>query len=233
MTEKLSGIPALYSTGNHDLAPYKEGCYPHYEEMNDFFSWQRERSIKLGAEVSEIHFPKYYYSARIGGIHVIVIDACNEHNEFYLGDEQLKWLDSELEKSDGEPYRFVMSHFHQADTVAVIERRKGERCYKENDEVQKILDRHQNVIHVSGHTHHNYDTDVASGIIDEEHRNIYLNTGCAIWTNVGMEFKGEYYIKNRAFGQIIEIHSDRIITRGVDFVSGKLVPRCTHCMHLN
>lgn len=228
LVETLDGIPAFFSTGNHDLAPYKAGCFPHYDEMNEFFSYQRQRSIDLGAEVSEIHFPKYYYSARIGGVHVIVLDACNEKNAFYLGDEQLKWLEEELCKSDGEPYRFVVTHFHQKNTVAVIESCRNRSYFKENDEVQAILDRHKNVIHTSGHSHYNYDSDVANGLVDEKHGNIYLNTGCGVWNDVGHDERGEYYIKNRATGQLIEIYSDRIVCRGVDFVSGKFIPRCQH-----
>ena len=226
--EILGDIPAFLSVGNHDLAPYKEGCYPHYDEMNTFFTWQKERSEKCGATASEIHFPKYYYDARVNGVHIIVLDACNEHNQFYLGDEQLNWLDETLTKSDGDRYRFVISHFHQQGTVVATDRLKDMKYYKENDEVQEILDRHKNVIHSSGHTHYNYDSDVANTYYDASKNNLYVNAGCGVWNGVEMSIRGEYYIKDRCTGQVVEVYDGYTITRGVDFVSGKYISRCVH-----
>ena len=226
--EMLEGIPVFLSTGNHDLAPYKEGCYPHYDEMNEFFTWQKDRSVKLGATASEIHFPKYYYDARVNGVHIIVLDACNEKNQFYLGDEQLKWLDEKLTESDGERYRFVISHFHQKGNIVQTRTSAGVSFYKENDEVQEILDRHKNVIHSSGHTHYNFDSDLKNTHYDSKNNNLYINAGCAVWNGVCMNERREYYVKNRCTGQVVEVYDNYVITRGIEFVSGKYISRCIH-----
>lgn len=61
---------------------------------------------------------------------------------------------------------------------------------------------------------------------DAKHDVLYLNAGCAVWNGVDFEQRREYYLQDRSTGQQIEIYEDKIITRGVDFVSGKWIPRC-------
>ena len=64
---------------------------------------------------------------------------------------------------------------------------------------------------------------------DNAHSNLYLNAGCAVWNGVDMEERREYYLQERCTGQLIEFYGDgTVISRGVDFVSGKYIPRCLH-----
>lgn len=233
MFDMLESIPAFISTGNHDLAPYKPGCYPHYEEIAEFFNWHRQRNIKLGAEVGEIQLPKYYYDAKYGDVAVIVLDSCNAENKFFLGEEQLKWFEEKLTESDGARYRVVVNHFPIAGTVGFdccgcIPLKGLNKPFAENDEVLELLEKHENVIYISGHTHKNSDNDIRCVYFDKEHKNLHIDAGCIIWNSVNMEIKREYYLQNRSTAQIIDIYDDYIITRSKDFVSGKYISRSVH-----
>lgn len=92
-------------------------------------------------------------------------------------------------------------------------------------ELTEIFNRHPGLIHVSGHTHYNFDSDMPNASYDSEHDVLYLNAGCAVWNGVDFEQRREYYLQDRCTGQQIELYDGYSITRGVDFVSGKYIPR--------
>ena len=218
-------IPLGIVPGNHDYAPYKPGCVPHYDEMRAFFSWVCEHDKALGAEVSPLS-DRNEYTVRFAGVQAIMANPCHEQNVFFMGEDKLAWLDEQLAASDGERLRYVVTHFHQRGTVACFMRREDANYFRDNDAMQEILDRHGNIIHVSGHTHLNFDLDCLNGKYDGKHKVLYLNAGCAVWNGVCMEVRREYYLQHRATGQCLDICDGCVIARGVDFVSGKFVPRC-------
>ena len=144
----------------------------------------------------------------------------------FTAEEKRAWLDKKLCESDSEALRFVLTHFHQKNTVGCSAERFGEQFVRDDEALSEILNRHPGVIHVSGHTHFNFDSDMPNTAYDAKHDVLYLNAGCAVWNGVDFEQRREYYLQDRSTGQQIEIYEDKIITRGVDFVSGKWIPRC-------
>ncbi len=222
-------IPVFVGAGNHDYSPYKPGATPHFDEMHDFFVKQCERNAALGVTVNDLN-DRNYFEARFGNVQVLMLNANDVGNHFEVGENERLWMDNKLAETDGKDvYRFVVTHFHQQNTVGCSERKAGKNFFRDNDQTQELLDRHGKIIHVSGHTHYNFDSDMPNTYFDNAHSNLYLNAGCAVWNGVDMEERREYYLQDRCTGQLIEFYSDgTVISRGVDFVSGKYIPRCLH-----
>ena len=224
--EIFTGIPVFVSAGNHDYSPYKPGAVPHFAEMHAFFEWECKRAEALGAKTADLN-ERNYFEARLGdNTQVLVLNPNDVGNHFEVGEAQREWLSEKLNAGDGARVRFVLTHFHQQNTVGCSERQQGMKFFIDNDEVQEILDRHTGIIHLSGHTHYNFDSDMPNASFDSARRILYLNAGCAVWNGVDMNVRREYYLQNRCTGQRIEVYGDSVITRGVDFVSGKYIPRC-------
>ncbi len=226
LEQNFADIPVFVCSGNHDYSPYKPGATPHFAEMHEFFKWQCTHDASLGVKVADLTEKNYFEGRLPDGVQVLVLNANDINNHFEVGDAQRAWLDRKLCESDGESLRFVLTHFHQKNTVGCSAERFGSQFVADDAQIAEILNRHPGVIHVSGHTHFNFDSDMPNTAFDAEHRILYLNAGCAVWNGVDFEARGEYYLQDRSTGQQIEIYPDKIITRGVDFVSGKYIPRC-------
>ena len=220
----FSDLPIGICPGNHDYTPYNPGAVAHPAEMHEFFCKIAEHNRALGVECTEPTEGDNNYAMTVGGVKSIMVNAHLPHAEY--GEGNRAFLDEQLSSCDGARYRFVVNHYHMQNTVANIGKQKGGKYFRDNDEVQAILDKHENIIHVSGHTHFTYDSDCLNSCFDPKHKNVYLNAGCAVWNGCQMEVRREYYLQHRATGQIVEIYDGYIITRGIDFVCGKFYPRC-------
>jgi len=221
--EYLPDVPVILSTGNHDYNTYVKDLAPDVAAMHDFFEWQLERNARLGVKNSALY--NNYFEARVNGVQIIVLNPNHTENKFFLEPEQLSWLDERLKESDAERFRVILTHFPQRGFVGHPEQRDV-NMQRDNDEIQKVLDRHKNVLHISGHTHYNFDSDdvnvnLSGGVC-------YVDAGCAVWTGVCCEERREYYIQSRSMGYRVEICKDMIVFRGIDFPSGKYIARCQH-----
>lgn len=220
----LKGIPVFISTGNHDYNTYVKDLAPDIEAMHDFFVWQLDRNAKLGVENSELY--NNYFASRVNGVQVVVLNQDHVDNKFFLEDEQRAFLDEKLTESDGDRYRFVVTHFPQSGFIGHPKNEKCKKMTSDNDLTQAVLDKHKGVFHISGHTHYNLDSD------DVNVKNVdgitYINGGCAVWTGVCCEERREYYIQSRSMGYRMEVYKDRIVFKGVDFPSGKFISRAQH-----
>lgn len=228
----FADTPIFICSGNHDYSPYKPGATPHFEEMHDFFTWECTHAEANGARCADLNEKNYFEARLANGTQVLVLNANDVGNHFELGETQRAWLERKLCESDGERVRFVLTHFHQKSTVGCSAARFGNQFVIDDAELSEILARHSGIVHVSGHTHFNFDSDMPNAYFDEEHRNLYLNAGCAVWNGVDLEERGEFYLQDRSTGQRVEVYKDRIVARGVDFVSGKFVPRCVSRVNL-
>ncbi len=227
INEYLEGIPVYISPGNHDYSPYEEGAVANIKKMAEFYKCLADRNVALGEKCSDPE-DRNYYVGTASGATVLVINPCREDEDQYLGEEQLKWIDQKLTETDGERYRFMITHLQQQNTVGRPQELMGEMFFRDNDELQAILDKHKNVIHMSGHTHYDFDSEGVNTLVDNEHQNIYINNGCLVWCNVYFEKRREYYVQDRCTAQVIEVYEDCILLKGLEFVSGKYVPRCLH-----
>ena len=223
----LKNIPVFVAYGNHDWDPYAKGSFPHYEDMSAFMSWQHERNVKLGAEMLSIG-PRETFSVTYNGITIITLNP-NEETRHFAGkryqykDDQLLWLDEELKKCDGDRFRIVNTHFHRNETVSMVK-----SSVFNDDKCGEILDKHKNILHLSGHCHYNMDSEWIHVYEDKKYNNVYVNGGCMVWTGVNLNKRPEYYQQDRAMGQLIEVYEDHMLFYGVEYVSGKYIPRTLH-----
>lgn len=226
--------PVFVAYGNHDWDPYAKGSFPHYEDMTAFMNWQHKRNEKLGAKMLSTG-PKEAFSVKYNGITIIALNPNEdtrrvETARFQYKEDQLEWLDNELTKCDGDRYRIVTTHFHRTDTMVIPSKSKGKNAFEvlNDDKCGEILDKHKDILHISGHCHTNMDSEWINASYNAEHNIAYVNGGCMVWSGVGLNERPEYYQKDRAMGQLIEVYEDYIIVRGIEYVSGKFIPRCLH-----
>jgi hypothetical protein len=154
------------------------------------------------------------------------------HSEEFIETQlasQLKWIDEKLTETDGERFRFLVTHLPQNNSVGCSFEMMGRAWLTaDHDEFQEIMNRHKNVIHLSGHTHYDFDSDGLNTKFDAEYNNLYISAGCMVWCGVEFNQRREYYIKDRCTCQVIEVYEDCLVIRGLECVSGKFVARCLH-----
>ena len=226
--EYFKGIPVYVSAGNHDYHPYMQGSVANIPKMAEFFGLVSERNAKLGEKCSKPS-DRNTYDGTICGAQVLVLNPCREDDNEFYGEDQLKWIDEKLTETDGERFRFLVTHLPQNNTVGCSFEMMGRAWLTaDHDEFQEIINRHKNIIHLSGHTHYDFDSDGLNTKHDTDCNNLYINGGCLVWCGVEYSKRREYYIKDRCTAQLIEVYEDCIIIRGVELVSGKFVARCLH-----
>lgn len=236
--EHFPKTPVFVAYGNHDWDPYAKGSSPHYEDMTAFMTWQHKRNEKLGAKMLSFG-PRETFSVKYNGITIITLNP-NEETRHFEGkryqykDDQLEWLDNELTKCDGDRFRIVNTHFHRNNTLITPSKSETKNAFEvfNDDKCGEILDKHKDILHISGHCHSNMDSEWINVSYDSEHNIAYANGGCMVWTGVGLNSRPEYYQQDRAMGQLVEVYEDYMLVRGVEYVSGKFIPRCLHKVDL-
>ena len=227
LAEVIGETPLAVCTGNHDISPYMQGSFPHYEALDAFFGWQIEHDKKCGCVVGELN--DYHFETNFAGYPVFVLNANREHNRTVLGQEQLDWLEQNLKKTDEKGiWRFIVIHIPMAGTVE-------DSTFDELLDaapLRKIIHHHRHIIHCSGHSHYTFNADLHSSAYDREHQALYINGGCAVWSNRNLTARHEYYQQYRGTGQLLEIYENCLITRGFDGVSGRYIPRAQHLFYL-
>ncbi len=236
--EHFPKTPVFVAYGNHDWDPYAKGSSPHYEDMTAFMNWQHKRNEKLGAKMLSIG-PRETFSVKYNGITIITLNPSEETRHIegvrnQYKEDQLQWLDDELTKCDGDRFRIVNTHFHRENTISIPKSPEAKSAYNifNDDKCGEILDKHRDILHISGHCHQNMDSEWINVLHDKTHNVAYLNGGCMVWTGVGLNKRPEYYQQDRAMGQFVEVFEDYMLVRGVEYVSGKFIPRCFHKVEL-
>lgn len=223
----LKDVPVYISAGNHDYHPYENGAVANIEKMEEFFGAISERNTRLGEKSSKPSL-RNEYDGTVSGAQVLVLNPCREDDRPFYGEEQLKWIDQKLTETDGERYRFLVTHFHQKNTVGLSPERMGQGFVQDDEALQEILNKHKNIIHMSGHTHYDFDSEGVNTKFDANNNNLYINGGCLVWCGVEFNQRREYYVKDRCTCQVIEVYEDCMVIRGLECVSGKYVARCIH-----
>ncbi|MBR4766758.1 MAG: metallophosphoesterase, partial [Clostridia bacterium] len=144
----LSGIDTRYilAEGNHDirLRSYKQASERFFALAN---ALNGDESMDC-----------FHYSEKVNGYKFIVLGSDRtEFEESYISDEQLAWLDSELEDSDGEP-TFVILHQPLKDTHGLpgtwgspVD--SAGSVGAQSDALKEILTGYKNVVLITGHLH--------------------------------------------------------------------------------
>ncbi len=213
LNDTIGDTPVYCVSGNHDLMT----------DADKYADFQRRR-ISWQSEAENI------CRASINGIDIIGINA----GELWTSDimrvtsEQLEYLNSLLEQSK-DTWKIVICHTPLSRNMPV---RNGHlSTYLNKDaQMQKIIDAHERVIFLSGHTH--LSPNLNSGVVsfDTERNNLYINCGSIRPTELGKEAVNacddwkegnvvELMIKEKSLEvHMRTIHTRKQISRGCYFI---------------
>lgn len=213
LNETVPGVPMYCVNGNHDLMT----------AVDKYADFQKRRA-KWQSETQNICFTS------LNGIDIIGVNAGElwTRDTMRVTPEQLECLDSLLGRGrDG--WKIVLCHTPLSRDMPV---RNGHlsKYLNRDKQLQEIIDAHEQVIFLSGHTH--LSPSLNSGVVsyDPDRGNLYINCGSIRPTELGEEAKlalPEWKEGNIVELKIMEkalevrmrtIHTKKWISRGYYYV---------------
>ena len=170
--EILPNTPIFPIAGNHDIPKNPipqviDGICDYYSLQNSFL----QKAEQLGWSLE--HDSSGAYVASFGNFEVIGLNAVSHWRKFTFEDgDQLDWLDKHLKNSTAK-HKILLCHAPLFDHAF---HRPKQPYLNRNKQLQDILDSHENIVYLSGHTH--YSLNCPFGCAEEDiNGNIYVNTG--------------------------------------------------------
>lgn len=171
ISEILPDTPVLAVAGNHD--------YPHqpspmlwegicdYPALQDWLLSRQPHPYILDDSGA--------WAVRMGEVEIIGLNCVWHWRRFKFKDgAQLKWLEQHIDNS-GARWHIVLCH---APLLAHNPKRSDIKPYlSRDDQLQRIIDDHKNIIFISGHTHVSMESPMGCVEHDEARNNIYINDG--------------------------------------------------------
>lgn len=151
----------ILAVGNHDTWT-DDGC-----ELGQEYFFEGNKAI-AGREIDKV-----YYSTKVNGYSFIVMGSEGDHTYATISDEQLAWLEKEMEAAskDGLPI-FVVSHWPINESHGLPETWGSSNPEPddggfgdESAEIEAILKKYDNVFLISGHLH--------NGSVNESQESVY------------------------------------------------------------
>lgn len=223
----MNTVPTFIGYGNHDYIPNAPGAVASPENRTDFSNWMQEKASLHGCKIV-YNFGLQCFDVYIHGIQLIFLDCAAVYPAAEAGIEQLNWLDEQLTQSNNDRFRIVVSHFPLNGYVPGRTSRKQMNYVRDSSKQQRILEKHHNILFVSGHTHFTLDSDSPSVLFDDEHKIAYLNTasvGNAI-PNAKKVKSGEAENVSGSMGLIVNVFEKHIVISGIDFYKSSPIPLC-------
>jgi len=207
----VSGVPKLHlAIGNHD---WIQG-----NPNNQFQKYAHQFNPSVNPS-------KVYYDEYVDGYHYIYLGGEQAGLHANLSSQQLKWLDSLLEKDTKEnPDKPVFVFLHQSitNTVAGSFDGQGWNGVDNEDALKAVIKKYGQVIMFNGHSHWELDS---IGCMYEGSREIptTFNTASVgyLWSSYNIT-TGEFY--EGSHGYYIRVYKDKIVALGRDFVNGLWMP---------
>jgi len=223
----MNSVPIFIGYGNHDYIPNDPGAVSSPESRADFSKWMQEKVALHGCKV-QYNFDLQCYSTSFCGIQILFLDCAAAYPAAQAGTEQLMWLDECLTHSDNDRFRIVVSHFPLNNYVPGRTSRKQMSYVRDSLKQQRILEKHKNVLFISGHTHFALDSDSPSVLFDDENRIVFLNTASVgnVAPRNGNIKNGDTDNSSGSMGLCIEIFENEIVINGIDFQTGTIIPSC-------
>lgn len=208
----LAGLDTRYimATGNHDIR-----LRLYQQSVATFTNFANTLN---GDDAMD----SFHFSEVINGYKIIVLGSDRtEFEEAYLSDEQLEWLDDELEGENGKP-TFVICHqplknTHNVEVAWNSPFEGGGTIGDQSIALKAILSKHENVILVSGHLHSGFGPDSYNNVDGIHSVNLPSMT---------IDNKDGTY-NNCGTGYIVEVYEDEIIFRARDYAQGTWVAETT------
>ena len=208
----LEGIDTRYImvSGNHDIR------FRLYKQSLSAFS---NLANSLNGDDS---MKSYYFSEVINGYKVIVIGSeKTKLEQAYISDEQLSWLESEIEAEDGKP-TFVFCHqtlenTHNEKNAFGSITKAGGHVGERSQDIQDILSKYKNVFFISGHLHSGFGPD-SYNLVDGIH--------CINVPSMSIVNKDGTY-NNAGTAYIMEVYEDQVVFRARDLAEGTWVAETT------
>lgn len=208
----------IFAEGNHDTWTQDDN-YPEAEKL--FKEYNKK--------IANRDIDKAYYSTEINGYTFIVLGSETDWTFAYISDEQLEWLDEEMEKASKKDLPiFVITHWPFNNTHGLPES-WGETDDPDNggfgyqsDEIKEILKKYENVFMISGHIHNGFKRDANVGIYTYDSIENYgsfhsINLPCYMFGSL----KGNI---SRGTGYQFEVYSDKVVIRARNYSDGIWYP---------
>ena len=224
-------------TGNHDTwGPYDEDAGETWDDPEKGF---KNTFIKYNKSITNRDITEMYYSDTVNGYPFIVLGAEEDHTWAFISDEQIRWLDSELQKASatglpifvfihqpvnethGLPYNWELDETHPADKGGIGE---------QSSSVVDVLKKYDNIFYVSGHIHAGFKNEDSK--IGVEYASVeYLknNNGNNITlinlpSYMYFDFLRGGHLANGC-GWVVEAYENEVLIRARNFGTGSWLPK--------
>lgn len=215
----LPDTPVFAVAGNHDY-PYQPSPMIR-EGMCDYPALQ-DWLLKRQPYLYELD-DSSAYAVRVRDAEIIGLNCVWHWRRFkFLDGAQLRWLESHLNSTDAK-WHIILCH---APLLAHNPKRSDTKPYLSRDEqLQKILDAHENILFISGHTHISMESAVSCVEHDALRNNYYINDGSIRPTTV-LTAEG-LPAEEPPDGSIVElcIHEDGLLITAISATTGEEIFR--------
>ena len=205
----------ILAQGNHDTWTEDDG----YNLAKDYF-------IDYNNQITGKETTNEYYSEKVNGYTFIVLASEDDRTSMHMSDEQLLWLEAEMEKAseDGLPI-FVVCHWPLNQSHGLPETWGDEEPEPDDGgigdqsaQVEAILKKYKNVFMLTGHIH--------NGFVKEGQENVYgYKTVESDGSFHSINLSQFMYptIRGRVAngtGLMLEVYDNRVIVRPRSFTAG-------------
>lgn len=180
--EEAADIPVFAVAGNHDIPlkplPQVDQSVGSYYRLQD---WLCRRARRAGIKWEQDISGAYSAYAGTGGeeIDITGLNAVSHWRRFvFPGGQQLNWLERHLESMEDGKLHIVLCHAPMMSHNPM--RRGGTKSpyLSRDEELQQLLDRHSQILFISGHTHISLNELPGCVEYDAGRGNTYVNDAC-------------------------------------------------------
>lgn len=207
-------IPMYHTIGNHELRPH-----------TGYASEEEEHSAHIENYKQNTNAEALYYSHKINGQYFIHLGnemMINGGDMAYLGQEQIKWLENQLNMAEAEGTRaYVFLHQPLANTISSSLPYTGKQPLRsdvaQDADLRVIFDSHPNTIVFTGHGHREL-CGIRPALLGGNDKASYFDDGAIAYL---AKDSGERIVG--AQGLYVEVYDDKIVVRGRDFLNKKWI----------
>ncbi len=240
-------IPLFTTLGNHDaldwviseglttetavanmLANMETFANPDYTGPNGEFT----------VEVSPYYGGRYDYTVQYGDDLFVYLgigpneieegiantDSTKYNGTAYVTENQLTWLEGVL--ADSDEYQNVILMFHYPTKASGIPLYKAAEAFRE---LSDVLKGHDNVIHLSGHTHYSFESTAMPFSLSQTEKYAWNGTEFVeSQGDLGYTAVHVPSLYDKQIGYVVTVYEKGILLTGYDFAAGEAIPYATY-----